>query len=307
MSKIKLHISRQMIIRMILLAVMDMISILVVTVFAIYIRYDFSFKDLPQHFLKSTIYFIPINLVITLISFVVWNLYTSVWRYASATELINIVGAVFTATVGQVICKFIFKLPIPRSYPLIYMVSLLAVTASIRFSYRALRILRAKRRMRESGKEPTRCMVIGAGSAGNEIIKEISTTQYLTMKVCCIIDDGKGCWGKKLRGVPILGGRDLIVQAAAEYNIAEIIIAIPSAKPSEIKEIVNICKETGCKMRILPGMYQLINGEVDVDVSKLPRRIESDKFVGQRRSERFAVYFLCIAATYILPYYNRCA
>ena len=134
--------------------------------------------------------------------------------------------------------------------------------------------------MRESGKEPTRCMVIGAGSAGNEIIKEITTTQYLTMKVCCIIDDGKGCWGKKLRGVPILGGRDLIVQAAAEYNIAEIIIAIPSAKPSEIKEIVNICKETGCKMRILPGMYQLINGEVDVDVSKL-RDVQIEDLLGR--------------------------
>ena len=103
------------------------------------------------------------------------------------------------------------------------MVTLMAITACSGFSYRALRILRAKRRMRENGKEPTRCMVIGAGSAGNEIIKEITTTQYLTMKVCCIIDDGPGCWGKKLRGVPILGGRDLIVQAAAEYNIAEII------------------------------------------------------------------------------------
>ena len=98
---------------------MDMISILVVTVFAIYVRYDFSFKDLPEHFLKSTIWFIPINLVVTMISFVAWNLYTSVWRYASATELINIIGAVTTATIGQVICKFIFKLPIPRSYTLI--------------------------------------------------------------------------------------------------------------------------------------------------------------------------------------------
>ena len=86
---------------------MDMISILVVTVFAIYVRYDFSFKDLPEHFLKSTIWFIPINLVVTMISFVAWNLYTSVWRYASATELIKIVAAVTTATIGQVICKFI--------------------------------------------------------------------------------------------------------------------------------------------------------------------------------------------------------
>ena len=280
MSKIKLHISRQMIVRIMLLAMIDMVSILICTVFAIYVRYDFSFKDLPDYFLKSTIWFIPINLVLTMVSFVIWNLYTSVWRYASATELINIIGAVVTATIGQVVCRYIFKLPIPRSYPLFYMVSLMAITAASRFSYRALRILRAKRRMRESGKEPTRCMVIGAGSAGNEIIQEITTTQYLTMKVCCIIDDGKGCWGKKLRGVPILGGRDLIVQAAAEYNIAEIIIAIPSAKPSEIKEIVNICKETGCKMRILPGMYQLINGEVDVDVSKL-RDVQIEDLLGR--------------------------
>ncbi len=280
MSKIKLHISKQMIIRIILLVILDIISILVVTVFAIYVRYDFSFKDLPEYFLKSTIAFIPINLIITLISYAAWSLYTSVWRYASATELINIIGAVITATIGQVICKYIFKLPIPRSYPLFYMVSLMAITTSIRFSYRAMRVLRAKRRMRENGKEPTKCMVIGAGSAGNEIIKEINTTQYLTMKVCCIIDDGPGCWGKKLRGVPILGGRDLIVQAAAEYSIAEIIIAIPSAKPSEIKEIVNICKETGCKMRILPGMYQLINGEVDVDVSKL-RDVQIEDLLGR--------------------------
>ena len=115
MSKIKLHISRQMIVRIILLAVMDMISILLCTVFAIYVRYDFSFKDLPDYFLKSTIWFIPINLVLTMVSFVIWNLYTSVWRYASATELINIIGAVVTATIGQVVCRFVFKLPIPRS------------------------------------------------------------------------------------------------------------------------------------------------------------------------------------------------
>jgi len=116
------------------------------------------------------------------------------------------------------------------------------------------------------GKEPSRVMVIGAGNAGNEIIKEITTTQYLTMKVICIIDDGEGCWGKKLRGVPIVGGRDSIIEAAANYEIDEIIIAIPSAKASDIKAIVDICKETRCRLRILPGMYQLINGEINTSV-----------------------------------------
>ena len=255
-----------MLVRIILLALFDAMAITLCTVFAIYVRYDFSFTDIPDYFWKSTLIFIPVNLVLTLISFAAWNLYKSVWRYASATELVNIICAVMCATIGQVICKYIFRLRIPRSYPFIYLVALLFLTVGVRFSYRAFRLLKAKRRMLTLGKEPTRCMVIGAGNAGNEIIKEIMTTQYLTMKVCCIIDDGEGCWGKKLRGVPIIGGRDSIIEAAANYGIDEIIIAIPSAKPSEIKTIVDICKETRCRLRILPGMYQLINGEINTSV-----------------------------------------
>ena len=262
----KQKVSSRMLIRIILLAIFDAMAITLCTVFAIYVRYDFAFFDIPDYFWKSTLIFIPINLVITLISFVAWNLYKSVWRYASATELINIICATACATVGQVICKYIFRLRIPRSYPFIYLVALLFLTVGVRFSYRALRLFNAKRRMMSLGKEPTRCMVVGAGNAGNEIIKEITTTQYLTMKVCCIIDDGQGCWGKKLRGVPIVGGRDSIIEAAASYDIDEIIIAIPSAKPSEIKAIVEICKETRCRLRILPGMYQLINGEINTSV-----------------------------------------
>lgn len=280
MSGIKQKISKRMLVRTILLAVFDAMAITLCTIFAIYVRYDFSFTDIPDYFWKSALIFIPINLVITLISFVAWNLYKSVWRYASATELVNIICAIGCATIGQVICKYIFRLRIPRSYPFIYLVALLFLTVGVRFSYRALRLLKAKRRQIALGKEPTRCMVIGAGNAGNEIIKEITTTQYLTMKVCCIIDDGEGCWGKKLRGVPIVGGRNSIIEACENYEIDEIIIAIPSAKPSEIKSIVDICKETRCRLRIVPGMYQLINGEVDVDVSKL-RDVQIEDLLGR--------------------------
>lgn len=266
MAKVKQQVSSQLVIRIILLIVLDIVSILVCTVFAIYIRYDLSFKAIPDYFWNSTLKFIPINLVLTLFSFWAWRMYKSVWRYASATELVNIIGAVSCATAGQVACKYIFSLRIPRSYPFFYMIGMLFCAAGIRFSYRALRLINAKRRMIKNGKEPTKCMVIGAGNAGNQIIKEITTAQYLTRKVCCIIDDGKQCWGKRLRGVPIVGGRESIAENVLKYEIEEIIIAIPSAKKSEIKEIVEICKETSCKLKILPGISQIINCEVNTDI-----------------------------------------
>lgn len=266
MSKIKQKISGQMLIRICMLALLDIISIVLCTIFALYIRYDFAFSTIPDYFWKSALKFIPINLVLTIFSFWAWRMYKSVWRYASATELVNVIGAITCATAGQVACKYIFNLRIPRSYPFFYMVSLLFLAAGIRFSYRALRMINAKRRMIAYGKEPVKCMVIGAGNAGNQIIKEITSAQYLTRKVCCIIDDGKQCWGKRLRGVPIVGGRESIVSAVEEYGVEEIIIAIPSASKSVIKEIVDICKETSCKLRILPGISQIINCEVNTDI-----------------------------------------
>ena len=126
--------------------------------------------------------------------------------------------------------------------------------------------------------ELSNVMVIGAGAAGNAILKEIESTNYLTMKVKCLIDDSEGCHGKTLRGVPIVGGREVIKESVKKYDIHEIIIAIPSAKPSQVGPIIDICKDTGCKLRILPAIYQLINGEVSV--SKL-REVQIEDLLGR--------------------------
>ena len=284
MKKIRQQKSRTMIIRMILLAVMDVFSVLLASFMAIYVRYDFSFKAIPADFMQSVYILLPVNVLLTLALFWLFKLYKSVWRYASATEMINIILAVVSVSVIQFIVIKLLGVNLneraflPRSYSPFFMVTLMIFSVGIRFSYRALRIFNAKRIQRKAGTETNNVMVIGAGAAGNEIIKEITQSQFLTMKVSCIIDDGKNCWGKRLRGIPIVGGRDRIEEAAKVYEINEIIIAMPSAPKTEIKAITEICMKTGCKLRILPGMYQLINDEVSV---KKLRDVQIEDLLGR--------------------------
>lgn len=274
----KKHISGAMLIRILLLILLDCISVGIASFMAIYARFDFTFSGLPEIYLEAIVRMVGINILVTLIVYWLWRLYKSVWRYAGATELINIAGAVVTCFVVMLIYLKVFKFGMPRSYPVFYAFFLFIMTVAIRFSYRALRIVNMKRRNMAHGVEQKRCMIIGAGSAGNTMIKEIETTGYLSMKVCCVIDDNPGCWGKRLRGVPIVGGRESIQEAVQRYAVDEIVIAIPSASPTQIREIAEICKETGCKIRTLPAIYQLINGEVNV--SKL-REIDIVDLLGR--------------------------
>ena len=258
--------------------VLDIVSIIVVSFLSIIIRFDFYINEVPSKYYNNIGKVLLFNIIVTLLIYWLWRLYKSVWRYASATELINIGGAVFTTFVVQVVGYNVFSVDLPRSYPLFYAFFLFVSLVGIRFSYRILRIVKEKQRGIGADGERKRCMIIGAGAAGNAMIKEIESTAYLSMKVCCVIDDNPGCWEKRLRGVPIVGGRESIPKAVEKYDIDEIIIAIPSAKPSQLKEIIEICKETGCKIRTLPAIYQLINGEVNV--SKL-REIEIEDLLGR--------------------------
>lgn len=257
---------------------MDVIAISIANFLALLIRYDMYFTDIPRHFMDAVgAIWVP-NLVVSILMFWIWRLYKSVWRYASATELVNICGSICFIFVFQLIYFKIFEVELPRSYPFFYGFLLFVFISGIRFSYRLLRLINQKRRGSAIGVERKNCMVVGAGAAGYSIIKEIETSSYLTMKICCVIDDNPGCWGKRLRGFPITGGRDSIPSAVEKYEIDEIIIAIPSANPSQIKDILEICKETGCRIRTLPAIYQLINGEVNV--SKL-REVEIEDLLGR--------------------------
>lgn len=264
--------------RIIALVIMDIMSILLVSFAALYIRYDFSFQDIDPLFFKHCENLLIPNIIGTLIFFVIWKLYRSVWRYASANELVNIVGATACASLAQfVYCKFTDN-RMPRSYSVLYFFLLTLAICCIRFGYRILRLINNKR-MNLLGKEHcVNVMIIGAGAGGDMILKEIENSRYLSMRARCIIDDQPGCHGKLMRGVPIVGGRESILDAVGRYSIDEIIFAIPSASVQTRKEILDICKESGCKLRTIPGTYQLING--DVSVSSL-KEVEIEDLLGR--------------------------
>ncbi len=264
--------------RIFALVLLDIMAIVASSFAALYMRFDFSFAGIQDGFLDKFEHILPYNIIMTLFFFVAWKLYKSVWRYASATELLNIVFATTCAAVAQTCFCHIFGYRMPRSYYVIYWFLLFGCTCCIRFSYRILRLINTKRREGGKGNQKIAVMLIGAGAAANTILKEIESSQYLCLCVKCIIDDNPGCHGKFLRGVPIVGGRDEIQDAVGQYSIDEIIFAIPSLSAKARKELLDICKETGCKLRTLPGMYQLING--DVSVSKL-KEVEIEDLLGR--------------------------
>ena len=276
--------------RIIALLVLDVMAILVASFMAIFLRFEFKFSDIPSEYWKAYTNILPFTMLLTLLFFVIWKLYRSVWRYASAVEMVNIAMATTCASVAQVILCYATHNLMPRSYYLLYWFFLFGLTCGIRFSYRILRIFNMKRRSVMRNSVRTNVMIIGAGAAANAIMKEIEASQYISLSVKCFVDDNPGCHGKFLRGIPIVGGRDKIMEAVGQYAIDEIIVAIPSAATKERKEILEICKETGCKLRTLPGMYQLINGEVsvsklkDVEIEDLlgrePIKINIDDIIG---------------------------
>lgn len=261
------------------LIIYDIISIVLSSYLAIVARYEFHMDAIPQYFLHPIEMFLPINIALTLFIFYMFRLYSSLWAFAGETELQNIViSCILSALVEGIGLQF-FKAAshqaVPNSYYLFNLFFLVTCIFASRFSYRFFRSLKHKQKNK---KNRISVMVIGAGEAGNVIIKEIVNSNFSTMVIKCVIDDDKGKWGRYIQGIKVVGGRDKIVESADIYEVDEIIVALPSASRSEIKEILEICKDTNCKLRSLPGMYQLVNGEVNV--SKL-RDVEVEDLLGR--------------------------
>ncbi len=275
--------------RIIALALLDVMSVLIASFAALYIRYDFKIMSIEEVYLQRWEQMLPWLIILTLIIYAGWKLYKSVWRYASATELLNIIFATTTTALTQFVLFEALQRSMPKSYYILFWFIMTVLTCGVRFSYRVLRLINSKRRA-WGHKDSINVLLIGAGAAGNAILKEIESSQYVNLNVKCIVDDSPGCHGKFMRGVPIIGGRDKIADAVGEYSIDEIILAMPSVSNQVKREFIEICKETGCKLRTLPGMYQLINGDVsiaklkDVDIEDLlgrdPIRTNLDEVMG---------------------------
>ena len=260
------------------LIIYDIISIILASYLALLVRYDLNMDAIPQYFIRPVERFMLFNILMTLVIFYFFHLYSSLWAFAGETELQNIIMSCVLSTFVNSIGMHFFKVSsqaVPKSYPFLYLFLLITCIFASRFSYRFFRSLKHKQ---QNKKNQISVMVIGAGEAANVIIKEIVNSNFSTMVIKCIIDDDKGKHGRYIQGIKVVGGRDQIVECADVYDVDEIIVAMPSASRATIREILEICKDTNCKLRSLPGMYQLVNGEVNV--SKL-RDVELEDLLGR--------------------------
>lgn len=258
-----------------LLLVLDIVFINMSSFLALYVRFNMHMGEIPPEYMNSVYELALVNTIVTVILFAIAKLYTSLWRFASVKELLYVIEACAASTLLNVLAYYLTYRPIYRSYFVIYGATLFLFTCLSRFSYRLARLLY---RSNIHGEHMRRTMIIGAGEACNVVMKELELSVELDSKICCIIDDNPRKAGTYIHGVKIVGGRDKILESVEKFGITEIIVAIPSADKRERQKILNICQQTECELKILPGVYQLVNGEVSV--SKI-RNVDIDDLLGR--------------------------
>lgn len=260
------------------LASLDIISVILAAFISMYLRFDSD--KIPVNYLSLLISYMPLTVVIYIVSFYLFNLYGRIWRYASATELIAIVIAnIVASTVWYFISLYIGAV-LPRSLYVFTGLLLIFFIGGSRLSLRFYSYVMNKPKYRQIQRKKNKVLIIGAGDAGAMLLREIERYHIANRQVVGFIDDDKNKTGKILLGVKILGTRNNITRIAAIEHIDEIIIAMPSVKGKEIKAIINICKETNCKLTILPGLYEIIEGIVNVNVNQL-RPVDVEDLLGR--------------------------
>lgn len=259
------------------LAVYDAIAVNAAYFLALWIRFDCRYSEIPEVYLSSYLKFAPWYTIFSVVIFWLLRLYKSIWRFASYSEFVRVVSAtVITGLFHTIAITFAVR-RMPISYYMFGILIQFLLTAGVRFSYRFV-LLERGRKEKEEESSYYRIMLVGAGSAGQTILREMSRSREIKGKICCIIDDNSNKWGRYVDGVPVVGGRDDIMVNVKKYKINQIFFAIPSASAEEKRDILNICKETGCELKILPGIYQLVTGEIAL--SKM-RKVSIEDLLGR--------------------------
>ena len=252
----------QLLVRRIFLVITDIILINGSVFLSLIMRFEINIASVAEEYIQKYIVNVIPFTIVTLIIFWCFRMYHSLWQYASIAELYKIVEACVVAELAHLCVTSFMGWMLPRSCYFTSGVFLIVAMSASRFMYRLLRQLINEYRHTS---EQLKIMIIGAGEATSVLMREISNSRYLdNSKVVCIIDDDLGKVGKYIRGVKIVGTRDHIKEYARYYDIDEIIFAIPSASTKDKREILNICKETSCNLKILPGVYQMVDGEINI-------------------------------------------
>lgn len=243
---------------------------------ALWIRFDCKFNQIPKDYFIPYVKFVPIYSVFCIIVFWYFKLYNSIWRFASYSELIRVTASsaatsVFHIIGISVICRMIDGNSygrMPFSYYCLGILLQFLLVLGIRFSYRFLWLERTRRGKEDASSYANRAMLVGAGAAGQMILRDLNKAKEITDRIYCIIDDNPNKWRRSIDGIPVVGGREDILENVEKYHINKIFIAIPSASAEQKRDILDICKETGCELKSLPGMYQIANGDLTVSSMK---------------------------------------
>lgn len=257
--------------RIAVVVITDIIMTALASGLAVLSRWDFDFAYVPLMYLDLWHRILPIQVIITVLVYAAFKMYRFVWRQISAGDVMEMVGPVVLAYALCVVAEILIGIGAGYRMPISVIV--------INFLYQFILVIGMRSALRFIGviqnninrnrlAPAERIMIIGAGDAANQLLREYQNSDKVAGRVCCLIDDNSVNHGKRLEGVPIIGGRDAIKDAVKKYEITQIIFAIPSASAQQKKEILEICKDTGCQVKSLPGIYQLVNGEVSIEKIK---------------------------------------
>lgn len=245
------------------LLIYDIVTINLSYFIGLWLRFDLQYSKIPSEYLMAFIKFAPFYTAFSIIVFYMMHMYNSLWRFAGFNELTSIMMATVVTGTAHVVGITLFVRRMPIAYYVFGICAQFIFTTGIRFGYRFVNLERAKREKTEkSAHVKHHVMVIGAGAAGMTVLRELHNSRELTSRACCVIDDNPNKWNRFIEGTPIVGGRDTILENAEKYDIDTIMLTMPSASAKDKSDILNICKETHCELKSLPGIYQLANGEV---------------------------------------------
>lgn len=274
-------------IRRFFLVGLDIISIIVAAYGSLLLRFNGPIDAMYLQRLNSIIFLL---VLVNVAVFVCFRLYHSLWQFASITELKNIVlAAGLNSALNVTVCEVTGR-GLPKSCYVIYFLLLLATVGGSRFLYRFIRLYKSRVNNAKERRPLEKVLIIGAGVAGEKVLREINNSDHIYKEVVCFIDDEPTKWKRQIHGVEIYGGRNKIIEAVEKYDVNEILVAMPSISKKELAEILNICKETMCSIKRLPGIYQFINDDIhisdfkDVEVQDLlgrePITVNLDDIMG---------------------------
>lgn len=248
-----------------LLMVYDFIAVIVSFGIALWLRFDCKVTSVEPQYLTTYTKTIIIYALFCLVVFWFLRLYKSIWRFASYSELMRVILATVVTGVIYTGSLLVFNLHMPVSYYVIGITVQFIATLGIRFFYRFVLLLRGRINNEVQKKN---VMIVGAGSAGQMLFRDIKHAKETNETVACFIDDNPNKWDRYIDDVPVFGSRDHILEAVDKFNIEKIYVAVPSANPQDKRDILRVCNETSCELMNLPGMYQLYTGEVSVSKMK---------------------------------------